>query len=155
MKNIGVLIMLFFFLSTVTGCQKSIEPSPIQKEFTASVRCGEEGYTVTCNGTGVISICYDFPEQLQGLTYSYQGNHLTVKYGILHYVPCANLPENHVSQLYEILSSINDDTEQHIRVCDTEKTIYSLPSYEITCSTKGGKIQNIYKPDTNQRYEFS
>ncbi len=155
MKNIMALMMLFFSLLTITGCRKNIEPSPIQREFTTHVRCGQESYTVTCNGTGVISISYDLPEQLQGLTYSYQGKQLTIKYGTLHYIPCADLPENHISQLYQVLSNIDEDMEQHIQICDTEKTIYSLSFCDITCSTKEGKIQNIYRKDTAQRYEFS
>ena len=155
MKKVTVILLLFFLLSAVTGCQKTIEPSPIKKEFTAAVKCDGEVYTVTCNGTGVMNMIYDLPEALQGLTYSYQGNNLTIKYGTLHYTPSNSLPENTLSQLHDILTNINENTEKNIKCCNEQETVYMMSDSEITCSTNDGTIRNIFVKSTEKKYVFS
>ena len=114
MKKTAVIVLVFGVITVwLTGCAKKTDPFPIQKEFTATVKCGEEMYTVTHNGTEITTVSYHSPEQLQGLTYSYCGDELTIKYGTLHYKPSAPLPENNISILHKVLSSINEQTEQY------------------------------------------
>ncbi|MBQ7521777.1 MAG: hypothetical protein IJU14_02730 [Clostridia bacterium] len=151
MKKVVLLIVMGIFL---TGCQKKVEVSPIKREFSAGVKCGEEVYRVTCSGTGILCVNYDKPEQLQGLGYRYQGEQLTVKYGALQYIPCADLPENAVSQLHDFLIKIDSTAEEKMTYCDEVTAIYTLPMGEVVCSTEDGTIQKIHIKQNNRIYEF-
>ena len=156
MKKTAAIVLLFSVITVwLTGCTKKTDPFPIQKDFTATVKCEEEMYTVTHNGTEITTVSYCSPKQLQGLTYSYCGDELTVKYGTLHYKPSAPLPENNISILHKVLSSINEQTEQSIKSTNENQTVYAVRSYEITCLTKDGKIQKIHTKNPSKTYTFS
>lgn len=158
--------ILTFLLLTATiltsGCTKTkeIEPQLPQTDFTTTITCGNEKYTVTHNGKSITSITITEPEELNGLTYSYKGSVVTLNYKSLSYTPSVNsLPAtNSVALLHNALCEVsaeNFNSNFTIKTANSDTTIYESKTTEITCKTSTGNINQIKLKNNGKCYKFS
>lgn len=143
-------------LFTLTSCTAKAEPAKPLTNFTASVTYENEKYTVVHSGNSLTSITYHTPKQLNGLTYTYKNNILSVNYLKLSYTPSsATLPtKNNATRLYNILTSISGDNCYILSTTEDTAT-YSLPIAELICDFTTGRIEEIKLKENNQHYIFT
>lgn len=143
-------------LFTLTSCASRAEPAKPLVNFNAKVVCEDEQYTVVHSGNSLTSVTYHTPKQLNGLTYTYKNNILSVNYLKLSYTPSsATLPiKNNATQLYNILTSISGDNCYILSTTEDTAT-YSLPIAELVCDFTTGRIKEIKLKENNQRYIFT
>ena len=147
---------MVLFLFTLTSCTSREEPAKPLVDFTARVTCEDEQYTIVHSGNSLTSVTYHTPKQLNGLTYTYKNNILSVNYLKLSYTPSsATLPiKNNATQLYNILNSISGDNCYILSTTEDTAT-YSLPVAEMICDFTTGRIKEIKLKENNQHYIFT
>lgn len=150
-----LLVIPFIILMFLCGCSKSLEPAPPQAEFFATVACKDETYSITHNGKTITTITCIEPQKLKGLTYSYQGKEVSINYNSLSYKPSGELPDNNITELHKIIQELSSDCEYLIKSCDSQKTVFELPTALIECVTTSGTIQKITIKTNGTVYMFS
>lgn len=150
-----LLVIPFIILMFLCGCSKSPEPVPPQTEFSVTVVCENETYNVTHNGKTITSITYIEPQELKGLTYKYQGNEVSINYNSLSYKPSGEVSDNKITELHRIIQELSSGCEYLIKSCDSEKTVFELPTALIECITTSGAIQKITLKTNGTVYIFS
>ena len=151
--TIYIIVLILF---TLTSCTSKAEPEKPIVNFTAKVACENEQYTVVHSGNSLTSVTYHTPKQLNGLTYTYKNNILSVNYLNLSYTPSSTkLPiKNNATQLYNILASISGDNCYILSTTEDTAT-YSLPIAELVCDFTTGRIKEIRLKENKQRYIFT
>lgn len=141
---------------TLTACTAQAEPAKPLTNFTANVTCENEKYTVVHSGNSITSVTYHTPTQLNGLTYTYKNDVLSVNYLSLSYTPSNNtLPaSNNATKLHDILTSVNSNNCYLLSTAENTAT-YSLPTAEIICDFTTGRIKEVKLKENNQNYTFT
>lgn len=132
MKKLSLLFFCVIFI--FTSC--SPKPAPIAKCFSArfSANCNgvkAEG-SITNNSHNITTVKITCPESMNGYTYSYKNNALTVKYRAMYvnaaedYLPQGALP----TVLYNILKSLNKEDN-----CYLSGTYNSYAEYKGSCDS--------------------
>lgn len=150
-----LLIIPFIILMLLSGCSKQPQPSPPQTEISAKVTCDEEVYNINHNGKSITTISYIEPQELKGLTYSYSGSEVSINYNTLTYKPSGELQDNNITKLHRIIQELSSGCEYLTKSCDSDKTVYELPTALIECSTISGVIQKITLKTNGVVYIFS
>lgn len=150
-----LFVIPFIILMLLCGCSKSLEPAPPKTEFSATVVCENETYNITHNGKTITTITCIEPQELKGLTYSYQGNEVSINYNSLSYKPSDELPDNKITDLHRIIQELSSDCEYLIKSCDSQKTVFELPTALVECVTTSGIIQKITLKTNGTVYIFS
>lgn len=157
MKIFTKITIYFFALIafTLSSCTVKPEPAKPLTSFTATVTDDNEKYTVVHNGNSLTGITYHTPEALNGLTYNYKNGVLSVDFLSLSYKPSNNsLPsDNNATKLHNILTAISSDSCYLLSTSDNTAT-YSLPTAEVICDYKTGRIKEIKSKENHQRFLF-
>lgn len=147
---------LAFIAFTLTACTAYSEPAQPLTNFTATVTCNSEEYTVVHSGSTLTTVTYCTPQQLNGLTYIYKNDILSVNYLSLSYTPSNNTvpATNNATQLYEILKSVSGNN-CYIMSTSEDTATYSLPTAQMLCDLTTGRIKEIKPKSGNSTYLFS
>ncbi len=154
----AITMVHMLFLS---GCSKPTEPVPLQCNFTATVTATTgkvtESYTVVNTGQGITIVTYAEPANLKGLTYSYKGKQLTLKYGDLSYTPSDSVfpKSNLVLMLYDILNTISTNQPLPDIQQNGNTTIHSNNICKITSNSNNGNILQIKFKESDIIYNFT
>lgn len=150
-----LFVIPFVIIMLLCGCSKAPQPAPPQTEFSATVVCEDETYNVTHNGKTITTITFIEPQEIKGLTYSYQGSEVSINYNSLSYKSSGELPDNKITELYRIIQELSSDCEYLIKFCDSQKTVFELPTALVECVTTSGVIQKITLKTNGTVYIFS
>lgn len=150
-----LFIIPFVIIMLLCGCSKAPQPAPPQTDFSATVVCEDETYNVTHNGKSITTIICVEPQELKGLIYSYKGSEVSVNYNELSYKPSGELPNNKITELHRIIQELSSDCEYLIKFCDSQKTVFELPTALVECVTTSGVIQKITLKTNGTVYIFS
>lgn len=150
------IYILTLIIFTLTACTTHTPPAQPLTSFTASVVCNNEKFTVVHSGKTLTSVTYHTPQSLNGLTYTYQNNSVSIKYLSLSYTPSNNtLPTtNHATQLYNLLTSISGSNCYLLSTTENTAT-YTLPTAQVICNATTGRIIEIKLKNNSTKYTFS
>ncbi len=139
---------------TLTSCTAVTEPSKPATSFTAKVTCDNQSYTVSHSGSSLTTITYHTPQELNGLTYSYKNNALSIDYNNLTYTPSTSLPlDNTASEIFNALSQINNPNT-YLKATTNSTATYTTPKADIICDLTTGEIQQIIIKSSSNIYSF-
>lgn len=140
---------------TLTACTAQPQPAQPLTNFTATVTCNSEKYTVVHSGNSLTTVTCNTPPSVNGLTYTYHNGELSLNYLSLSYTPSNNtLPDNNATQLYSILKSISGNNCYLLSTSENTAT-YSLPTAEMHCDLTTGRIKEIKPKASTHTYTFT
>ena len=146
-----IMVLIVFTLTSCTGTQ---EPSKPATSFTATVTCNNQSYTVSHSGSSLTTVTLHTPQELNGLTYSYKNNALSIGYNNLTYTSSVSLPlNNSADQIYNALSQINNPNT-YLKATSNSTATYTTPSADIICDFTTGKILMIIIKNNSIIYKF-
>lgn len=128
---------------------------PPQTQMNVTVSCENSQYKVNTNGTTITKITILSPQNINGLTYNYNGTELVITLGSLSYKPSAEMPQNPITLLNNALNEIRTYKNYTIKSCDENNTRYNFNKFIVDCDTVSGDIKNIISKQENISYKFS
>lgn len=148
------LYIVIFIAFTLTSCTKIPEPAMPVTSFTAKVTCNNHSYTVSHSGSSLTAITCHTPPELNGLTYSFRNNKMSVNYNSLVYTPSAGLQiKNNATEVYNALSQINSQGT-YLKSTTKSTATYTTPTADIICNITTGEIQQILIKNNTNIYKF-
>ncbi|MEE0061335.1 MAG: hypothetical protein UE295_10955 [Acutalibacteraceae bacterium] len=148
------IYMVALIAFTLTSCTKTQQPAKPLASFTAKVTCDNQSYTVSHSGNSLTTITYHTPTELNGLTYSYKNNIMSIDYNNLSYTSAKGLPlNNSASEIYNALSQIYS-SGTYLKSTTNSTAIYTTQTADIICSLITGEIQQIVINNNSKIYKF-
>ena len=164
MKKIICFCLSFCIMISVIGCAKKAKPVTINGLYTinAEVQLGEFEATVGLNrlGNGVWDINFSKPDNINGLSVSYQDENAKITYnGLSFSVPRENIPvEAIVTNLTSILDKVAYGNEIEFTKKNgtiTAKGKTDNGNYKVLFDEKSGKLLSVELEDIDLKADFT